>query len=94
MSDKDIGCPIKISDVGYRYQMSNICTRMSDINTLMSDIDIGRPIYILDVRYRFHKYWCHSVSNSAPYNIASCRTFWIVHVDHLIINPDWSVYVR
>ena len=40
-----------ISDVGYRYWMS--------------DIYIGRPIYILDVRYRFRKHWWHFVINGA-----------------------------
>ena len=40
-----------ISDVGYRYQMS--------------DVYIQRPIYILDVRYRFRKHWWHFVLNGA-----------------------------
>ena len=50
-SDIDIGHPIQILDVGYRYWMS--------------DIDIGRLIYTWDIRYRFRKYWCHLVLNGA-----------------------------
>ena len=35
-----------------------------------------RPIYILDVQYRFRKYWCHFVSNRAPYKVSRAWLFY------------------